>query len=265
MQNRVALAVALAVAVAREHAFPAREGRVLSASVLTTVVEIGGVVARVAEPGFSVGESVAIAAHVAARGGPVVPPARVVDPGPHYRQGMVVSFWERVAPPEPAEPRVVGRRLRELHEALADFPLPLADFGHPTEALRRLGRVAETADHELLRGALSLPAERGQALHGDAAVSNCIAGGDWIDFDLAARGPREADVATLVMRDWVHRRDGESAGALIAYGPCDRELIHVCLRAFVALTCVLLLEQATSQPPLAPLLAERLTWLRMTR
>jgi hypothetical protein len=96
-------------------------------------------------------------------------------------------------------------------------------------------------------------------------MSNCIAGGDWIDFDLAARGPREADVATLVMRDWVHRRDGESAGALAAYGPCDRELIHICLRAFVALTCVLLLEQATSQPPLAPLLAERLTWLRMTR
>jgi hypothetical protein len=260
MQNRVALAVA----VACEYGFPARERRVLSAGVLTTVVEIGGLVVRVAEPGFSVGESVAIAAHAAARGGPVVPPARIVDPGPHYRQGMVVSFWERVAS-EPAEPRVAGRRLRELHEALADFPSPLADFGHPTEALRRLGRVAETADHELLRGALSLPVEHGQALHGDAAVSNCIAGGDWIDFDLAARGPREADVATLVMRDWVHRRDGESAGALVAYGPCDRELIHVYLRKFVALTCVLLLEQATSQPPLAPLLAERLTWLRMTR
>ena len=261
MPNRVALAVA----VAREHAFPAREGRVISASVLTTVVEIGEVVARVAKPGFSVSDAVAIAAHVAASGGPVVPPARVVDPGPHYRQGMVVSFWERVAPPDPAEPRIVGRRLRELHEALADFPLPLADFAHPTEALRRLARVAETPDHELLRGALSLPAERGQALHGDAAVSNCIAGGSWIDFDLAARGPREADVATLVMRDWVHRRDGESTAALAAYGPCDRELVHVCLRAFVALTCVLLLEQATNQPPLAPLLAERLTWLRTTR
>lgn len=261
VQNRVALAVA----VAREHAFPAREERVLSAGVLTTVVEIGGIVARVAAPGFSVGEAVAIAAHVAARGGPVVPPARVVDPGPHYRQGLVVSFWERVARPEPADPRVVARRLRELHEALADFPLPLADFAHPTEALLRLDRVAETPDHELLRDALSLPAEGGQALHGDAAVTNCIAGGDWIDFDLAARGPREGDVATLVMRDWVHRQEGEAAEALAAYGPCDRDLIHVCLRAFVALTCVLLLEQATSQPPLASLLAERLAWLRSTR
>lgn len=123
----------------------------------------------------------------------------------------------------------------------------------------------KTPDHELLRDALSLPAEGGQALHGDAAVTNCIAGGDWIDFDLAARGPREGDVATLVMRDWVHRQEGEAAEALAAYGPCDRDLIHVCLRAFVALTCVLLLEQATSQPPLASLLAERLAWLRSTR
>ena len=123
-------------------------------------------------------------------------------------------------------------------------------------------RIEVTVD---VRGALSLQTERGQALHGDAAVSNCIAGGAWIDFDLPARGPREADVATLVMRDWVHQRDGRSAEALAAYGPCDRELIHVCLRTFVALTCVLLLEQATSQPPLAALLADRLAWLRMTR
>ena len=63
----------------------------------------------------------------------------------------------------------------------------------------------------------------------------------------------------------IHGQDGEAAAALAAYGPYDRELIHVCLRAFVALTCVLLLEEATNQPALAPLLAELLTWLRITR
>ena len=94
-------------------------------------------------------------------------------------------------------------------------------------------------------------------------MTNCIAEVTGIDFDLvAARGLREADVATLVMRDWVHRQEG-AAEALAAYGPCDRDLIQC--SAFAALTCVLLLEQATSQPPLASLLAKRLTWLRSTR
>jgi phosphotransferase family enzyme len=175
----------------------------------------------------------------------------------------VISFWERVERPVPVAPAVAGRTLRRLHEALEDYRLPLAAFAHPAEALRRLAGLPESPDHELLRGALTLPTADGQALHGDAAVNNCVGDGRWIDFDLAARGPREADVATIVMRDAVHGRHGESSGALAGYGPCDHELLHVYLRGFVALTCVLLLEQ--NQPSFAQLLAERLAWLRATR
>jgi hypothetical protein len=259
MQDRVGVAVA----VARQLGLHVGGVQVLRAGALTTVVEVGGLVARVSEPGFGVREAVAVAEHAAARGGPVVPPARLVDPGPHERQGLVVLFWERVDSPETAEARLVGRRLRELHETLADCSTPLAGFAHPADALRRLAMVGESQDHELLREALSFPLGAGQALHGDAAIVNCIGDGRWIDFDLTAQGPPEADLATLVLRDRVHARDGESAAALAAYGPCDLELIQVCLRVFVALTCVLLLEQTTQTP--SKLLAERLAWLRSSR
>jgi len=193
----------------------------------------------------------------------VVSPARLVDPGPHERQGLVVSFWERVDSVQAVEGRVVARRLRELHEALADCPTSLAAFAHPDEALRRLELLPETADHELLREALSQPVGKGQALHGDAAVANCIGEGRWIDFDFAAQGPPEADVATLLMRDRVHAHRDASAAVLAAYGSCDHDLIHVCMRVFVALTCVLLLEQPA--PTRSKLLSERLAWLRANR
>jgi aminoglycoside phosphotransferase (APT) family kinase protein len=94
-----------------------------------------------------------------------------------------------------------------------DCPTPLAAFAHPAEALRRLAGVAETRDHELLREALSLAVGTGPALHGDAAVANCIGDGRWIDFDLAAQGPPEADLATLAMRDRVHAQDSTSTSA----------------------------------------------------
>ena len=96
MQNRVALAVA----VAREHAFLAREGRVLSASVLTTVVEIGGVVARWPNLG-SASANPSRSRRTWRQGQPCRSPARVVDPGPHYRQGMVISFWKGPHAPIP--------------------------------------------------------------------------------------------------------------------------------------------------------------------
>jgi Phosphotransferase enzyme family len=256
---------ALAVAVARDLGLPSRERHVVRSGGLTTIVAVDGLIARVSPAAFAVKDAVALATHAATRGGPVVPPTNVLDPGPHERDGMVISFWERVAHPRAVDPGVAGRALRELHESLEDCTLPLADFAHPREALRRLASVRETPDHELLREALALPQSGGQALHGDAAVSNCVGDGRWLDFDFAGRGPREADVATLMMRDLVHRRNDESARALAAYGPYDRDLAYLYLRGFVALTCVLLLDQSASQRPLAQLLAERLAWLRATR
>src|SRR5262252_8051741 len=39
---------------------------------------------------------VAIAAHLAAAGAPVVPPACALPPGPHTHHGHTVTFWEYV-------------------------------------------------------------------------------------------------------------------------------------------------------------------------
>lgn len=69
---------------------------------------------------------VAVGRFLAERLTSVVAPTPEVDPGPYLHDGLWMSFWEHVdVLATPLEAPVIGRQLRTLHDALADYPGPL--------------------------------------------------------------------------------------------------------------------------------------------
>jgi Ser/Thr protein kinase RdoA (MazF antagonist) len=174
---------------------------------------------------------VAVAGYVADRGGPVVPPSRAADPGPHVQDGFAISLWEFVPAslrrPSPVE---LGAALASLHLAAADCPADLGDLtpardqiSDGLDALERESALAPAeadalrARQELLLGRLG---DTGPAivLHGDAHGGNLIAtagGWRWIDLEECCRGPAEWDLATMA------GQAGEDAGAALR-GYADR-------------------------------------------
>ncbi len=90
-----------------------------------------------------------------------------------------------------------------------------------------------SADAELLRELVSGGSKlEGQALHGDAHLFNCLpssAGPLWHDFECACRGPREYDLAALVLRDRSSGGDPPAREALAAYGSHDSDLLDALL------------------------------------
>src|SRR5215472_1529783 len=124
--------LAAAVALAREQGLPADDPRVLSSrGNLLVHLAPAPVVARVAtltawtrsDPFVWLAREVAVAGYTADRGGPVVAPTALADPGPHRSNGLAVSPWAWVPPsqarPGPAD---VGETLARLHLAAAGFP-----------------------------------------------------------------------------------------------------------------------------------------------
>jgi hypothetical protein len=160
---------------------------------------------------------VAVGAFVAERGDSVVPPTDVLPPGPHEHDGLWMTLWKFVphdAQAPPPGPRELGRSLRRLHAALAEFPGELAPLSETRDWLERL--LAELRpspslaqrDIDWLRGRLdaltpavfesSLPA---QALHGDASMSNLLrteGGLVWNDLEDVCAGPVAWDISGLV-------------------------------------------------------------------
>jgi hypothetical protein len=143
----------------------------------------------------------AVASHAARLGAPVMPPAGDLDPGPHWRDGHVVTFWRYVTPSAEVDAAAAGSALRAVHDALADYDGPLPAAGHPEDLDEMLAALEDSRDAEFLRElALRRSDLDGQALHGDAHLGNCLgssAGPLWHDFETACRGPREYDLAAL--------------------------------------------------------------------
>ena len=209
----------------------------------------------------------AVARHAAAGGAPVVPPSDDLDPGPHERDGHGVVFWRFVESSGEVDPRAAGRGLREIHDALADYRGDLPPAGHPGEMTQLLDSLPASPDVELLRRAASSgPAERrGQALHGDAHLYNCLAtpaGVLWHDFETACHGPREYDLAALVLPDRVGPGYPPSRAALAAYGDHDADLVDAWLPVYGAWVWVSMLTALPRRPELEPGLRDRLAWLR---
>src|SRR5262245_65491469 len=110
-------AVAAALAVAREHGVRCDEPVVLSAAWHVLLhLHPHPIVARVSsaipypegpDPQDVVRE-LDVARHAAGGGAPVVPPTDAIDPGPHERDGHIVTFWRYVETEGELEPPAAG-------------------------------------------------------------------------------------------------------------------------------------------------------------
>ncbi len=253
-------ALAAAQAVAREHGVACHEAVLIAAGSNVLVhLKPAPVVARVMtgtavlhdDPGQWLAREVAVAAFLAERTDLAVAPSDILPPGPHKRDGLWMTLWKFVAhdaQAPPPQPRELGRSLRELHAALADFPGDLAPLSGVGDWLGRL--LAElrpspsltVTDIDWLRRKLdaltpavferSLPT---QALHGDASVGNLLrteSGLVWNDFEDVCAGPVAWDVCGLVTSA---RARGQSATLmeelLAAYGDPGVEDLRAFLEA----------------------------------
>ena len=204
-----------------------------------------------------------VASHAARGGAPVVPPADLLDPGPHRHGGHVVTFWQYVEPKREVEPTAAGQGLRTIHEALADYEGALPSL-HTDDLARITDSLEPSVDVELLRElGLRQPAGSAQALHGDAHLANCLPGPLWHDFETACRGPRELDLAALALSARV-RQDDASRIALEGYGDHDADLLEELLPVYAAWIYASFMVALPRRPELGPVLDERLAWLRET-
>ena len=256
-RDRSRRAVRAAVVVAAEHGLAIGDATVLKdGSNLTVELLPAGVVARVATTTGAVRDAaayqareLAIAAFLADAGAPVIAPSSEIDPGPHQRDGLSLTFWERVERLEaPADPGAAAAALRVCHDAFAHYDGELVELGLLVEARALLDRLADeeilepgdatfliAAADDLLDdiGALGLPF---RPVHGDAYLRNVIntpAGPLWADWEDAFSGPLEWDLACLVARGRV-LGNGKDRGseALEGYGhEVNDELLELFVEA----------------------------------
>jgi aminoglycoside phosphotransferase (APT) family kinase protein len=214
---------------------------------------------RPLQPEERVARELDVASHAARAGARVVPPSDLLDPGPHRHGGHVVAYWSYVEPRGQLDPEDAGRALREIHEALADYAGELPDL-HTEDLNNMLDTLEPSDDVDLLRelGAQA-PAGAWQAVHGDAHLANCMPGPLWHDFETACRGPREFDLAALLL--W---KEGKARQALVAYGDHDGDVLEQCVPVYAAWICASMMVALPERPDEAPELAERLGWLRRT-
>ena len=208
----------------------------------------------------------AVASHAARAGAPVIPPPDDVDPGPHERDGHIVTFWRYVPPHAEPDAAEAGRALRVVHEALTDCDVDLPPMTRPRDMEAMLSLLPAGPDTDALRAAAQ-PAVGvdGQALHGDAHLWNCLGsptGPLWHDFETACRGPREYDLAALVMDDRIDGDDPRSRAALAAYGEHDTDLVDELLPVYVSWVTASMLVALPRRPELEDLVRARLIWLQ---
>jgi hypothetical protein len=251
---------AAAQAVAREHGVACDEAvRIAGGSNVLVHLKPAPVVARVMTATAVLHDDVeawlerevAVAAFVANRSDLVVPPSAILPPGPHERDGFWMTLWSFVphdaqaARPDPGE---LGRSLRRLHTALADFPGELPPLSgtrdwlgrllaglHPSPSLNRQDIDWLRLKLDALTPAVFESPLPAQALHGDASLSNVLrteTGLVWNDLEDVCAGPVAWDIAGLMMSA---RADGRSATyieeLLAAYGDPGVEDLDAFLEA----------------------------------
>jgi hypothetical protein len=173
---------------------------------------------------------------LAGAGAPIRPPADDVDPGPHERDGLIVTFWRFVDHDRArADPVLAGQSLRELHDAFAayDGELPTCDrLEEVRRVLDELPPATELA--ELREFAERLPPLDGRPIHGDAHLRNILwtpEGPLWSDLENVCRGPREYDLACIRFRPLP-----ETEEVIAGYGARDEDAVD---RALVYVTLFL--------------------------
>ncbi|WP_169788865.1 aminoglycoside phosphotransferase family protein [Vulgatibacter incomptus] len=219
-----------------------------------------------------------VARHLAAADAPAVRPSALVEAGPHSHEGLTMTFWELVEiRPDPIDPRLAARTLRQCHEVLDGYRGALPTWAAIDEASRLL-------DHPLVvsalgaeeREVLQSAAERVgtvmrsggvtlRPLHGDAHgqnLWNTSVGPIWGDWEDAFAGPAEWDLACLVSASAVLGDGSEAAEVLRCYGgSVDEAMLDHMIEARTLQAIVwaaLLLPDAERNPKLLA----RLEWLR---
>jgi len=150
--------------------------------------------------------------------GLAVAPSRLIAPGPHYHDGLWMTFSEWITGVEPVtrldDAHRLGQALRDLHDELRLFDGDLGDLHAVREDVERLHDHLRAADaHQAdvissLRVRLDALGEvvfestlPTQALHGAVSLSNLLRTPQrlvWNDFEDAFRGPVHWDVASYV-------------------------------------------------------------------
>ena len=127
---------------------------------------------------------------------------------------------------------------------------------------------AASADVDVLCELASRELPEGQALHGDGHLFNCIqtrAGPIWHDLETACRGPREYDLAALVLSDRSGEPDPEARLALAAYGSHDEDLLDRAFPVYAAWVAASFMVAVVRRPDAAPALERQLRFLRRFR
>ena len=267
-------AVEAAVAVAADHGLRSDRPVVLSESWHVLVhLRPFPVVARVTSgaPGVDPGDverELTVASHAARAGAPVVEPSDLLPPGPYRRDGHTLVFWRYLERAGELDPAAAGRGLRLIHDSLADYDGELPRAGRAAEVRAMLAPFAPSDDVELLCELASRELPEGQALHGDAHLFNCIqtaAGPVWHDLETACRGPREYDLAALVLDDRSGSPEPDARVALAAYGPHDEDLLEHALAVYGSWIAASFMVAVARRPEAALSLERQVRFLRRFR
>jgi phosphotransferase family enzyme len=263
-------AVDAAVAVAAAHGVRCEKPIVLSEAWHVLVhLWPAPVVARVTSgaPGVDPGDverELSVARH-AAHAAPVVRPSDLLPPGPHRRDGHTLVFWTYLAPDGELDAGAAGLGLRAIHDSLADYEGVLPRAGRADEVRAMLEPFSPSDEVELLCELASRELPEGQALHGDAHLFNCIqtAGGPiWHDLETACRGPREYDLAALLLSERSGNPDPQARHAATAYGDYDEELLARSILVYASWIAASLMVAVARRPDVAPALERQLEFLR---
>ena len=267
-------AVAAAVAVAETYGVPCDEPVVLRDAWHVLVhLSPSPVVARVTSGALGVDpddveRELGVALHAARGGAPVVPPSDLLPPGPHRRHGHMLVFWNYLVQVGEVDPVAAGRGLRTIHESLADYEGELPRAGRADEVRAMLAPFAPSDDVELLCELASRELPEGQALHGDAHLFNCIqtaTGPIWHDLETACRGPREYDLAALLLHDRSQDPQPEARMTAVGYGPYDADVLEQALPVYASWVAASFMVAVARRPDAAPALERQLQFLRRYR
>ena len=231
------------------------------------------VVARVTSgaPGVDPGDverELSVARHAARGHAPVVQPSDLLPPGPHHHDGHTLVFWRYLVQAGRLDATVAGQGLRTIHDSLADYDGELPRAGRAEEVRAMLEPFAPSDDVGLLCELSSRELPKGQALHGDAHLFNCIqtaAGPIWHDLETACRGPREYDIAALLLDDRPRESDPEARTAAAAYGDYDEEVLNQALPVYATWVAASFMAAVARRPDAAPALEWQLDFLRRYR
>jgi hypothetical protein len=182
----------------------------------------------------SLEREVLVARLLADAGAPVARPTNTFPPGPHYINGIELTFWDFCAHDPDAEIPAweAGRSLRIVHERLNDigpklprlpaFTLQIDEahslLSDPEKVplLPEKDRLFLRELHRTISSKIGMPSLDCQPLHGECHLNQAIStpsGVRWLDFEAACLGPKEWDLAAL---------DHEGVGA---YGTADPSLL----------------------------------------